>query len=279
LEAAASFWMGCKSRRTRELPSARGAVAFVRVVLGLPRIEVRLSDETAGRRIRAHLSVRVLGVLPKHRVAQGVLAVPPTMGDYLSGRSRQAVRTNTARAARAGIAVSPLITLGTRRDAVYRYAGPALGPVDREWRDDWARRAAEDGRVWLAASNTDGQVQGLLVATFDLDWAMLEVAVARQHSTRWLLEKALLQHLVDSRVRYVFTGAGNALSVGLSVRHVQRLLGYGVANLTVSQTPPSARGAPVSAVAASANATLVARGQRTEAQTVDAIPPQLDAIS
>jgi hypothetical protein len=247
--------------------------------LNLPRVEVRLSDETAGRRIRAHLSVRVLGVLPKHRVAQGVLAVPPTMGAYLSGRSRQAVRTNTARAARAGIAVSPLIALGARRDAVYRYAGPALGPVDREWRDDWARRAAEDGGVWLAASNTDGQVQGLLVATFDLDWAMLEVAVARQHSTRWLLEKALLQHLVDSRVRYVFTGAGNALSVGRSVRHVQRLLGYGVANLTVSPTPPSAQCAPASAVAASANTTLVARGQRTEAQTVDAIPPQLDAIS
>ena len=281
LEAAAGFWMGCKSRGTRELPlrpSTRGAVAFVRVLLGLPRIEVRLSDETAGRRIGEHLRVRVFGVLPKHRVAQGVLAVPPSMGAYLSGRSRQAVRTNTARAARAGIAVSRLVTLEARRDAVDRYTGPAPALVDREWRDEWWRRAAEDGRVWLAASNPDGQIQGLLVATVDLDWAMLEVAIARQHCTRWLLQKVLLQHLVDSGVRYMFTGTGNVLSLGPSLRHIQRLLGYVVANLAVSANPPSAPSAPAWAVAAATNATLVAaREQHPEA--VDAVLPQLDAIS
>jgi hypothetical protein len=196
------------------------------------------------------------------------------MGAYLRGRSRQAVRTNTAHAARAGIAVAKLVTLEARRDAVYRYTGPTPAPVDREWRDDWSRRAAEDGRVWFAASNPDGQIQGLLVATVDLDWAMLEVAVARQHCTRWLLEKVLLQHLVDSGVQYMFTGTGNALSGGPSVRHVQRLLGYGVANLTLSPIPPSAPYAPTSAVAASANATrMAAREQHGEAQPVDAVLP------
>ena len=222
----------------------RGAAAFVRLVFGLPRLEVRLSETVAGRRIRAHLGARVLGLLPKHRIAQGVLAVPPTMGEYFTGRSRQAARTNVARAVRGGIAVEQLVTVDARRDALNRNAGPAPAPVDRDWRDFWSRCAAEDGRVWFAASDPEGRLRGLTVATVDVEWAMLEVAIAREHDVRWLLQTAMLEHLVDSGVRYLFTGDGNALSIGPAVRHVQRLLGYSVANLSIGQAAPSRRRNP-----------------------------------
>ncbi len=247
LEAAAVFWTRWTPRREGEVrarPGVRGAVAFARLVFGLPRLEVRLSEAEAGRRIRAHLGSRVLGVLPKHRIAQGVLAVPPTLGEYFTGRSRQAVRTNVARAVRAGIAMEHLVTVDARRDALNRDAGPAPAPMDRDWRDFWSRRAAEDGRVWLAASDPESQPRGLAIATIDVEWAMLEVASAREHCVRWLLQTAMLEQLVDSGVQYVFCGPGNALSVGPAVRHVQRLLGYSVANLSIGRAAPSRRRNP-----------------------------------
>ncbi len=252
LDAAAVFWARWAPRPEggiRARPGVRGAFAFARLVFGLPRLEVRLSEAEAGRRIRAHLGARVLGLLPKHRLAQGVLAVPPTIGEYFTGRSRRAARTNVARAVRAGIVIEHLVTVDARRDGLNRNAGPAPALVDRDWRDFWSRRAGEEGRVWLAASDPHGRLRGLAVATVDVEWAMLEVAVARDHCVRWLLQTAILEHLVDSGVQYIFTETGNALSVGPALRHVQRLLGYSVTNLSIGRAPPSRRCAPAATVA------------------------------
>ena len=252
LEAASAFWTRWARHREDEVRArtgARDAFAFARLAFRLPRLEVRLSETEAGRRIRANLGARVLGFLPKHRLAQGVLAVPPTLGEYLTGRSRRAVRTNVAHAARKGIATDLLVTVDARRDALNRNAGPAPAPVDRDWREVWSLRAAEDGRVWLAASDAEGGFWGLAVATVDVEWAMIEVAIAREHAVRWQLHTAMLAHFVDTGVQYVFTADGNALSVGPSLRHVQRLLGYSVANLVVGRAAPTRRCAPAAAVA------------------------------
>jgi hypothetical protein len=157
-----------------------------------------------------------------------------------------------------------LVTVDARRDALNRNAGPA--PVDRDWRDFWSRRAAEDGRVWLAASDPEGRLRGLAVATVDVEWAMLEVAVAREHCVRWLLQTAMLEQLVDSGVQYFFAETGNALSVGPALRHVQRLLGYSVANLFIGRAAPSRRCEPAATGADPSSGALVIEGRNAEAR-------------
>jgi len=239
LEAAAAFWTSCSPHRGalgHGRPDLRGALAFARLVARLPRFEVRLSETGAGRRIGAHLAARTVGGLPKHRLAQAVLVVPPSMESYLSGRSRRATRTNLARAVRAGFAVKELVSLEERLDALRRNAGDAPTRADREWLDLWSQRTGEEGRVWLAAFDQEGSLKALAVATVDMEWAMLEVGIAREHCARWLVETAMLERLVQSRALYLLPATGNALSGGPSVRHFQRLMGYTVANLRVARS-------------------------------------------
>ena len=233
LEAAAAFWASCapggRAYTTGRI-DLRGALAFVRLMRGLPTLEVRLSDDAAGGRIRAHLQERVvMGALPKHRLAQGVLVVPASIEEYLRGRSRRALRTNMSRAAHTGITVEPLLTAATKRGVLKQYADATPG----EWQLEWQSRAAEDGRIWLAAWDCESRLVGLMIATVDVEWAMLEVGIAREQCARWLLHHTLVERLRDSGARYMLTYPRNALSITAGARYLQRLLGYRVFNLSL----------------------------------------------
>jgi hypothetical protein len=204
----------------------------------LPRLEVRLSDDAAGRRIRTHLRNRVaMGLLAKHRLAQGVLIVPPAMDEYVRGRSKRALRTNISHATRAGITVERLPTAAARRAVFKRYADAMPTP----WGVEWPSRAAEEGRIWFAAWDCESCLVGLMIATVDVEWAMLEIGVAREQCARWLLHNTLLEQLVDAGVRYLLTWPCNALSLPEGPRYLQRLLGYRVFNLSLRRAHPSRR--------------------------------------
>ena len=210
----------------------------MRLLRGLPTLEVRLSGEPAGQRIRIHLRDRVAwGLIPKHRLAQGVLIVPPAMNEYLPGRSRRALRTNISRAVRAGITVEFLPTAAVRCAALEKYGGARPGPLELEW----ASRAADEGRVWLAASDCESRPVGLMIATVDVEWAMLELGVAREQAARWLLHNRLLERLSSSGVRYMLTHPYHALNLPYGARYQQRLLGYHVFNVSLGGAQPCRR--------------------------------------
>src|SRR5580693_9203643 len=92
---------------------SRDAVAFVAThpaqscraivsILQLPRVDIRLSDSEPGRRLRSHL-VATDSRVPTGRFAQAVLATDLCDDLYLTGRRKQALRTNLARCRSAGI--------------------------------------------------------------------------------------------------------------------------------------------------------------------------------
>ncbi len=238
-KAASDFLRRHRSARSgwrRLAPSSRdpaGLAALVRLVRRLPRVSLALTDTPPGRRIRDHLDVRVFNLVPKHRIAQGILLVPASPADYAQGRSRRALRNNLARAARTGVACRCVVDPADRREVVARWTegNTRRLPEDRLWSDLWARRCPEPGRVWSVAVSPTGGVVGLAVMTLDTECAMLEVLVGADHGARWLLQAHVAGVLSSARVRYLFTESGNALTLKPELQYLQQILGYRVANL------------------------------------------------
>lgn len=185
------------------VPPIHGAMALVRVLAQLPRIDVRLSDSPPGREIDKYLSIRVHGVCT-HRLAQGVLHIPGRPGEYLRGRSRQAVRTNLHRAEAANIECRfpPNLQSGA-------------------------------GTVELIAFDGRGENVGHLSATVDSEWAMLRDLVGTQSEARYALHTALVTFLCSRGVRFLFVQGPGALVLPPGLQYFQHLLGYRVAHLRV----------------------------------------------
>ena len=75
-----------------------------RYVAALPQLSITLSRSPIGDDIAGKLQHSKLG-LPTGRLAQSVIDVPPKVETYLSGRPRQALRTNLGHARRLGLTV------------------------------------------------------------------------------------------------------------------------------------------------------------------------------
>lgn len=214
--------------------SLRGAAALGRLVLGLPWVELSVSDSVAGQRIAHHLDYRTRRGFPMRRVAQGVLTLPSDRDDYLRGRRRQAVRTNLGHARRAGARVEEVIDPGARHTALmawHQLVG-ARGSPGRPHPVTFFDATAA-GRIWLLARGGDGLAAGLAVATVDTSWAMVELLGTHDHPLRWLLHTTLVLRLHDSGVRYVFAAPGNALDLPAGTQHMQRLMGYRLMNISL----------------------------------------------
>lgn len=203
----------------------RGAMNLAALLYRLPWLEVRLTGSASGRAIRGYLNERSRGIYHR-RVAQGVLSIPPHPGDYLRGRSRQAVRTNLHRAARAGLQAREIRRTAERRKIVEVWARDASGA--EYWAPKLLARAGD--RFWTATDG-DGRLVGLLAATVDEDWAMLHALLCIRSEARYLLHTALVTHLCEQRVSHLFATDGNALLMPPGLQYFQRLLGYDVAHL------------------------------------------------
>jgi hypothetical protein len=199
-----------------------GAVALVRLLVRLPRIDVRLSDSSSGREIDSFLRVRARG-LHHNRIAQGVLYLPEHPAEYLRGRSRQAVRTNLRRAEAAQLRCHAVPDLDERRGAAAE-----LGM--EEWIPKLVKRPGDP--VWVARNGASESI-GMLWATVDREWAMLRLLTTSRSEARYALHTELVSHLCSRGVRYLFVREGSALLLPPGLQYLQRLLGYRVVHLRV----------------------------------------------
>jgi hypothetical protein len=203
---------------------AKGAWAAVFVLARLPRLEVTLTDSAGGRIIDAYLRERRRG-LRSHLLARGVLTLPQGPEEpYLAGRSRQAVRTNGARAQRLGIAINELSERSGVEDAARSLS--ASGLIDNP-----EALLARLGDAWLIAVDPTGEVVGAVVATIDRDWAMLNILVGSSYPARYALHTALVLKLSQMGVRHLFATNESALVLPPGLQYLQRILGYEVVNL------------------------------------------------
>jgi len=213
--------------------SVVGAGTLARLLVGLPRIEVRVTDLPAGREIAAFLRTRTFAI-SYHRIAQGVLCLPDRPADYLRGRSRQAVRTNLHKADAARLQCRAVVDRDERRDIATALGMGTEATALADERDDV---------VWAAIGPGEESL-GLLWATVDAEWAMLRNLSARPAEARYLLHTALVRHLYCRGVRYLFAQGGNALSLAPGLQYFQKLLGYRVANLRAPSAGQLPRSVP-----------------------------------
>jgi hypothetical protein len=178
----------------------------------VPSAQVRLSNGPAGRLIAEHLGLRRWGV-PRFRLAQGVLLLPPDFSVYVRGRSRQAVRTNVRHARRSGIRVERV----TMPDWTWTLPDRKLtqaAPTER-WR----------------AINGAGAVVGEAWLTVDERCALLHELWCGEPYGRWLLHTEIVRRLCASLCPVLLTNSFDAPLMPPGQQHFQRLLGYTVARV------------------------------------------------
>lgn len=191
---------------------------LIRYLREVPRVRFALSERPTGRLIAAHLALTYLGV-PRFRLAQGVLHLPPDFASYIRGRRRQAVRTNVRRASERAI-VCGCRTL------------ESWTPDDRD-----LGLSAQTEYWW--ATDRNGEIVGEAWVTVDDECALLHALECTENGVRWLLHTALVQRLCDAGCPLLLTNSCDVPLLPAGQRYFQRLLGYSVAHLL----PQSAAGA------------------------------------
>ncbi len=223
--AVPGAYAGERGERACALPVEIAATALL--LARLPTLDLRLSDSAPGERMRRHFDDRIWGVLHS-RLAQGVLVLPSEHGDYLRGRSRQALRTNTRRARAAGLVCRQLDHLEQRRAATL-HLRTRVGDMLR-WADELF---CLPGDAWLAAQAPSGEAVALAQVTVDREWALLHSLASVDHGARYLLHCEIVRTLIAANVRYLAVSAPMAPLLEPSLQYWQRLLGFGVFNLSL----------------------------------------------
>jgi hypothetical protein len=166
-----------------------------------------------------HFSIREKGRY-RYRSAQAVLDLPSDFADYMRGRHRQAVRTNSGHARRAGLFVLSCAVDGW---------APGL--------DDSRRAAITPGPVerWMVLA-PDGQIVADSIVSVDREVALLQGLVAFTENARWLLHTAVVERLCGE-CSVLLTNSDDAYRLEAGTQHFQRLLGYRISRLRISRAP------------------------------------------
>ncbi|MDL5154368.1 hypothetical protein [Actinomycetospora termitidis] len=215
------------------VPAVRDRVP---VLADLPMLTVECSASAVGDRMAAKYDGARHGV--PRRLAVSVLALPDSSEDYLRGRSKQALRTNSRRAREAGVTCRRMgrVEADVRLTALLRARGEedllpgvradlVAGTVQA-----WLARDADDLTEVIALTSTDGTF-----ARLDL---MLSAPDREAGPARYLLSAHVVGELIDRGVRHLAVDTALWLDAGL--RHFQRLLGFEPTTLEFRRGPASA---------------------------------------
>lgn len=222
-----------------------GLAATLRVLRSLPVVDLPLSREPAGTELRRWFGGDAR-VAAWDRGPVAVLRLPATTAEYLTGRPRQALRTNLTRARRAGLTCTPVTDDAERWATVdvvarLRHQDPAAMVLERRPTDVRTRvlvaRTVEGEAVGLAEFVVDTEVGGL---------ATLVTAPGNPAGAalRSLLHLAVVEQLLAADVRTLVV-SGSMLLTSAGTRYHQRRTGFVPARVRLVQTaqPSSARSA------------------------------------
>jgi hypothetical protein len=224
--------------------------ALFAYLLALARVDVRLSDDPAGVAISEHLALRRWGV-PRFRLAQGILQLPPDFASYLRGRRRQALRTNMRRSADRGIECHSTTIAAWRRP---ERGVTRLAPAEYWW-----------------ATGPNGAIVGEAWLTVDRECALLQSLASAEPYARWSLHAAIVERLCLCGCNLLITNSFDAPLMTPGQQYFQRLLGYSIARLrprglaqqrTLRLSVPMPRLVALAALAALAAATAAIVGQQ-----------------
>jgi len=239
------------ARRLSHSPGASGLVrsvvrdpALIRVLLAvwrLPVVDLRVPRADADAWFGASFGPAGRSIF-EGRLAQAVLELPTAEGHYLTGRSKQALRTNLRHARDLGVTSDRIPTYEAWFEAasVILYArsdGPAVArEMDKPERGQqvayYLARDARETPLAFAGVALFGQFAVLFTMLSHLD----------QHPgaswARYQLHTCLALDLGRCGVKYLLVGS--ALRETAGNQYFQHLLGYRARNLRVEVIEPSA---------------------------------------
>jgi hypothetical protein len=228
-------WVACLRRGSypRRLVAAvhgRRSLPTAWELLRLPRRHVLLPASRASEELRQVLS-RKIGPWHVPRPVLAVLDLPDVMDEYLRGRARQAVRTNTARARDAGVITREVVDPAARESVAHSILAARVAPVGpRERAPDWFVSLHSDHR-WFAAEDPDAGYVALAVVLVAGSDACLRAFLAtheeRLPGVRYLLHTFTLAELHAAGVRRIW--ADGPMHTAQGVQYFQRRLGYELA--------------------------------------------------
>ncbi len=202
----------------------------------LPWIEIKVSPQEAAAWRRLTFPPAGDSIFEGY-LAQAVLNLDVTDRAYLSGRRRQALRTNLRHAEARGITPIRLSTY----DEWYPAAKEMLGL--RDWgRYTLGRMGApsssQDMR-YFAAIDAEGQVVGEAAVAIFHQTAVLFSFLSRlghpgSAESRYLLHSFMRTELRSQGLRHLV--AGSVLRARPGTRYFQHLVGYDVCNLAISSS-------------------------------------------
>lgn len=196
----------------------------------LPSRAVPVSDGEEGQAIRSFFRRRFFDV--HHLAAISTLTLPAEFDEYLRGRSRQAVRTNCSRAAKAGVTATCLRDDALVRERMQDLFGRRADADGGAWY--FERAALREGEFWFA---TAGDTATLAMAEVIVDdsvallRSMISAPGDGRSDARYLLTVELLASLSRRGVRHVIVGRALSLPPGLA--YFQKRLGFSPTNLTL----------------------------------------------
>lgn len=153
--------------------------------------------------------------------------LPAEPSQYMRGRHRQAVRTNVSHARNAALVVESCTIEDWAPGPDDSRAGHiAPGPIER----------------WTVVDR-DGVIVADSILSVDEEVALLHGLVSNVTYARWLLHTAIVERLCGS-CSVLLTNSDDAYLMSGGNQHFQRLLGYGIARLRLSQPGPRVPEAP-----------------------------------
>jgi len=213
--------------------------ALLAVVLGAPRLRVRLSASPAGRLLGDYFGRMFIGVFPHNRLCRAVLVLPANGADYLRGSHRHAVRNNLNRAARAGIRCGELDgaaeALAAMQEITLQRKSPFRQTDLAQISQGWSAILGRPEVTVLTARDPGGNPLAVAAVVIDDEICLLRLAVAMSHEARWALHHHLVEVLIDGGVQYLVSDADGpfgALGAPPDIQYYQRLLGYQVCHIS-----------------------------------------------
>ena len=198
----------------------------------LPIVEPRLTEEEHERWLKARWPAGGERLFGGHW-AQAVIETSPAEREYLTGRHRQALRTNIRRAREQGITARRLDSYGEFRAAAEQvYAGRKGGEaVLQSMRDP----LPSEHFAWYCASTpADGTPVVIAAIAVFGDLGVLAVMVGDLRNplaghARYLLHNFVRSDLAAHGTKHLLVGS--VLRESSGTRYFQRLLGYRICNV------------------------------------------------
>lgn len=230
-----SIWRFGKVVATKPRELSR-ALARIR---RLPRATIAVNSSSANRELTELLRK---GIGPWHHRAYAValLEIPHNPHTYSSGRSRQALRTNSAKARASGVRC---VTV-TGQDEIEARFGQiivddwGIDPESSTYRS-WLKNVRDvPHALYITANAADDRVLVFCKLIIDGNYARLHTFVHNRNDeaaspARFLLMDYLVEILAARGVTRLFVDTLLALPNGL--RYFQHLVGYRAVNVTLSR--------------------------------------------